>query len=222
MGKVPAGRMGKRAYLNLNKIQSGVIMNKIIFTILLTIIVIMGSAGAVLWFKYKNVTAIPPDKIEILSGRLTGSGKLILAEEKVYQEYTKRFKKGLVEAKVLFRWLTTFQYMIDLQSPQFKIVRSGNNLKVSCPLIQLNEPAIDIRTYKPGIIINGSIWIDEHKLINDEMGDFKAKSLAAGVELMKNPQITKLCTDQMKLAVLKIAAGLQMQADDVEIIFGAE
>ena len=70
--------------------------------------------STVLWFKYKNVTAIPPAKIEVLTSRLTGTGKLILAEELVYQEYIKRFKKGLVSAEVLFRWLTTFQYMVDL------------------------------------------------------------------------------------------------------------
>lgn len=197
-------------------------MNKIIITVLLTVIVILCGVSGILWFKYKNVTATPPDKIEILSGKLTGSGKLILAEEKVYQEYIKKFEKGPAKAKVLFRWLTTFQYIIDLQCPQFKIERSGNNLKVTCPSIQLNEPAIDISTYKPGIIIEGSIWINEQKLINDEMGDFKAKSLTAGTELMKNTQITKLCMDQMKLAVLKIASGLQMQADDVIVTFGVE
>lgn len=202
-------------------------MNKIIFTVLLTIIVILGGASGILWSKYKNVTAVPPDKIEILSSKLTGTGKLILAEEKVYQEYTRKFEKDVahlkkVSARVLFRWMTTFQYIIDLQSPKFRIERDGNNLKVSCPPIQLNEPAIDISTYRAGIVIDGSIWINEQKLINDEMESFKAISLKAGTELMQNPQVLKLCTDQMKLAVLKIASGLQMQADDVLVTFGAE
>ncbi|HOP30707.1 MAG TPA: hypothetical protein PKZ64_14140 [Spirochaetota bacterium] len=197
-------------------------MNRIIITVLVTVAVILGGVSAVLWFKYKEVTATPPDKMEILSNELKGTGKLILAEEKVYQEYIKKFEKGPAKAKVLFRWMTTFQYLIDLQSPEFIIEKDGNMLKVSSPVISLNTPLIDISTYKPGIVIDGSIWINEHKLINDEMQDFKNRSQAAGNELIKNTRVLKLCTDQLKLAVLKIASGLQIQVDDVEIQFGRE
>lgn len=201
-------------------------MNRIITTVLITVIVILTGVCAVLWYKYSTAIAIPPEKIEILKNELTGSGKLILAEQKVYQEYMKEFKKDLkvtdVHAKVLFRWMTNFQYMIDLQDPQFKITREGNILKVSCPAIQLNEPAIDISTYWPGIVINGSLWINEQQLINNEMTEFKAKSLAAGNMLIKDPQVNKLCTDQVKLTVFKIASGLQMKVDDVTVVFGAQ
>ncbi len=127
-----------------------------------------------------------------------------------------------VRAKVLFRWMTTFQYLIDLQNPQFKVTKEGNKLKIICPDIQLNEPAIDITTYWPGIVINGSLWINEQQLINSEMTEFRAKSLAAGNMLIKDPQVIKLCTDQVKLTVLKIATGLQMKIDDVAVTFGTQ
>jgi len=201
-------------------------MNRIIITVLITVTVILTGICSVLWYKYSRATATPPEKIEILKNELTGAGKLILAEQKVYQEYIKEFTKDLkvtnVKAKVLFRWMTTFQFMIDLQNNQFKITKEGNIIKVSCPAIELNEPAIDINTYWPGIVISGSLWINEQHLINSEMTEFKAKSLAAGNMLIKNPQVIKLCTDQVKLTILKIASGLQMKVDNVTVTFGVQ
>lgn len=197
-------------------------MNRIIITALLTTILIMGCAGTILWVKYKNITATPPDKIEILSSRLTGTGKLILAEEQVYQEYIKKFERGPARARVLFRWLTNYQYIVNMQSAQFKLERVGNTFVVNCPSIQLNDPSIDISRYKPGIVIEGSIWINEQTLINDELQNFKNISQTAGCELMKNPQIIKLCTDQLKLVVLKIASGLKIQVDEVDIKFSED
>lgn len=201
-------------------------MNRIVVTVLVTVIVILTGVCSVLWFKYGRATAIPPEKIEILKNELTGTGKLILAEQKVYQEYTKDFKKDLkvtdVHATVLFRWMTTFQYMIDLQGPGFVLSRDGNILKVTCSPIRLNEPSIDIKTYWPGIVIKGSLWINEQQLINSEMTEFRSKSIAAGNELIKDPRVNRLCADQVKLTVLKIAAGLQMKVDDVVVTFGAE
>jgi len=99
----------------------GVILNKIIYTILVTIIAILIACLAFLKFRLDRITAIPPDKIQIMSSELTGAGKLILAEQKVYQEYVKVFKKGPVHAQVLFRWLTTFQYIVDTQSPVLEL-----------------------------------------------------------------------------------------------------
>lgn len=201
-------------------------MSRILTTVLITVIIILTGVCAVLWYKYSRATAIPPEKIEILRNELTGAGRLILAEQRVYQEYVKEFKKDLkvtdVRAKVLFRWMTNFQYLIDLQNPQFKITKEGNILKVNCPAIQLNEPAIDITTYWPGIVINGSLWINEQQLINSEMTEFKAKSLAAGNMLIKDPQVIKLCNDQVKLTVLKIVSGLQMKVDDVVVTFNVQ
>ena len=197
-------------------------MNKIIIAALLTIILIISAFSSLLWFRYKNLTAAPPDKIEILTGRLTGTGKLILAEENVYQEYIKKYEKGPAKAAVLFRWLSKFQYMVDLQNPQFVLKRSGNNIEVTAPAIQLNNPIINISRYKPGLVIEGSIWLNESKLINDEMQNFNSVSLTAGLELLKNPVLIKLCKDQLKLAVLEIASGLQIQVNDVEISFSDE
>jgi len=195
-------------------------MNKIIYSVLITIIVILVGFSAFLKYRLDRITAAPPDKIQLMTGELTGAGKIILAEQKVYQEYIKAFKKGPVQSKVLFRWLTTFQYMIDTQSPEFKISMDGDTIRIFSPAIILNEPAIDINTYKAGIVIEGSIWINEDRLINSEMAEFKSRSLNAGAELIKNPQILKMCSDQIKLSVLKIASNLHLRVKDVEIIFG--
>lgn len=197
-------------------------MNKIIYTILITIIAILIGGMAFLKFRLDRITAIPPDKIQIMSSELTGAGKLILAEQKVYQEYVKAFKKGPVQAQVLFRWLTTFQYIVDTQSPVFKISMDGDIVKILSPAIVLNEPAIDISTYNAGIVFDGSIWINEHRLINGEMAEFKWKSWNAGKELIKDPRILKMCTDQIKLSVFKIASNLHLRVKDVEITFAAE
>lgn len=197
-------------------------MYKIIITSLLTIILIIGSVCVMLWYRYKNITTPPPDKIEILSTQLTGAGKLIVAEEIVYHEYIKKFERGPADARVLFRWVMNLQYLIDLQNPRFKITREGNNLKVYSPVITMNEPIIDITKFKPAIVIDGSIWINEQKLINDEMRNFKYLSLIGGKDLLNQPQVLKLCTDQIELAVLKIAAGLNIQADNVEVVFSEE
>ncbi len=197
-------------------------MNRIIYTILITVIVILIGVTLFMNFKLERITATPPDKIQIMSSELTGAGKLILAEQKVYQEYIKPFKKGPVQCMVLFRWLTTFQYIIDTQSPEFKIIMDGDNIKILSPAIVLNEPAIDISTYKAGIVIEGSIWINEDRLINNEMTEFKSRSLAAGKELMKNPQILKMCSDQIKLAVLQIASNLHLRVKDVDVVFAAQ
>ncbi len=194
-------------------------MNRIIITALLTTILILCGTIVLLWFKYKNITALPADKVEILSSKLTGTGKLILAEEKVYHEYTKEFKKGPARAKVLFRWVMTLQYMVDFENPQFRITHNRNNLKINSPAITMNEPIIDITFYKPAIVIDGSIWLNEEKLINDEMQHFKYLSFIAGKDLLENPQVQKLCTDQLKLAVLKISSGLQIQVDDIDVEF---
>ncbi len=197
-------------------------MNKIIYSALVTIIVILSGVALFLNFKLDRITAIPPDKIQIMSSELTGAGKLILAEQKVYQEYMKSFKKGPMSSTVLFRWLTTFQYIIDTQSPEFKIIMDGDVIRILSPAIILNEPAIDISTYKAGIVTEGSIWINEDRLINNEMTEFKSRSLTAGNELMKNPQILKMCSDQIKLAVLKIASNLHLRVKDVEVVFSAK
>jgi len=194
-------------------------MNKIIIGALSALIAVLVIFSAILWFKYKDVTATPPDKIEVLTSRLTGTGKLILAEERVYQEYIKNFKKGPAHAQVLFRWLTNFQYLVNLQSPDFSLSRDGNSLIVQCPILELNDPSIDIKTYKPGIVLDGSIWINELKLINDEMTNFKDQSQKAGLKQLNDTRIIKLCKNQLKLAVLKIAAGLQVQVDDIVISF---
>lgn len=197
-------------------------MNKIIYSVLITIIVILVGTIAFMKFSLDRITAIPPDKIQIMTGELTGAGKLILAEQKVYQEYIKSYKKGPVQSSVLFRWLTTFQYIIDTQSPEFKIMMDGDKIRIISPAIILNEPAIDITTYKAGIVIEGSLWINEHRLINDEMTEFKSRSVTAGQELMKNPHIIKICSDQIKLAVLRIASNLHLRVKDVEITFGVQ
>jgi|GEM_PF-4169173 len=194
-------------------------MNRFLIGVLSGIIVVLLFFSMVMWFRYKNVTATPPDKINILTSRLVGSGKLILAEEKVYQEYIKTFKKGPVSAQVLFRWLTKFQYLVDLQSPVFSLSTSGNTLVIQCPPLELNDPAIDIKTYKPGIVLDGSIWINEDRLINNEMSDFHDRSRKAGEKLLCKQRIFKLCANQIRLTVLKIAAGLQIQVDDVEVSF---
>lgn len=197
-------------------------MYKIIITSLLTIILIIGSFCVMLWYRYKNITAVPPDKIKILSTQLTGAGKLIVAEEIVYHEYIKKFERGPAYARVLFRWVMKLQYLIDMQNPRFKVTFEGNNLKVYSPAIIMNEPIIDITKYKPAIVIDGSIWIDEQKLINDEMRHFKFLSQVGGKDLLNQPHVLKLCTDQIELAVLKIAAGLNIQADSVEVVFCEE
>ena len=197
-------------------------MNRTVITVLVTLVVILGGATAVLWIQYRNATATPDEKIVMLTNNLTGKAELILAEDKnVYQEYTRTFKNGPGKAKVLFRWLTTFQYMVDLSDPLFKIVKDGAVIKVTCPPLKMNEPAIDIAKYKAGIILESSMWIDEHKMIADEMARFKSKSDETGLELMKNPQIIKLCTDQLRLIVLEVVSGLQIQSDKVEIEFGS-
>ena len=110
--------------------------------------------------------------------------------------------------------------VVDLDDPEFKIVKEGSVIKVTCPPLKMNVPAIDITKYKAGIVLDSSMWIDEHKMIADEMASFKAKSNATGMELMKNPHIVKLCTDQLRLIVLEVVSGLQMQSDRVEITFG--
>ncbi len=196
-------------------------MNKIIYSVLMTVIVILLGSLIFMKFSLDRITAIPPDKIQIMTGELTGAGKLILAEQKVYQEYIKSYKRGPVQSSVLFRWLTTFQYIIDTQSPEFKIIMDGDKIRIISPAIILNEPAIDITTYKAGIVIEGSLWINEHRLINDEMTEFKSRSFNAGNELMKNPQIIKMCSDQIKLAVLRIASNLHLRVKDVDVVFGA-
>ena len=53
-------------------------MNKIIITSFLTVIPLLGGAGAVLWTRYKDITASPPDKIKILSIRLTEQIRLAI------------------------------------------------------------------------------------------------------------------------------------------------
>jgi len=197
-------------------------MNKIIYAVLSTIIIILLGFAVFLKIRLDLVTAIPPDKIQIMSSELTGAGKLILAEQKVYQEYVKVYKKGPVQSQVLFRWLTNFQYIIDTQSPDFKIMMDGETVRILSPAIILNEPAIDINTYRAGIVIEGSLWINEERLINNEMAEFKSRSLAAGMEMIRNPQILKMCSDQIRLSVFKTASGLQLRVKNVEIIFKAE
>jgi len=98
----------------------------------------------------------------------------------------------------------------------------GDTVKILSPAIVLNEPAIDISTYNAGIVFDGSIWINEDRLINGEMTEFKSKSWAAGRELLKDPRIFKMCTDQIKLSVFKIASNLHLMVKDVEITFAAE
>jgi hypothetical protein len=98
----------------------------------------------------------------------------------------------------------------------------GDIIRILSPAIILNEPAIDISTYKAGIVFEGSLWINEDRLINSEMAEFKSRSLAAGMELMKNPQILKMCRDEIKLAVFKIASNLHLKVKEVEITFAAE
>jgi len=197
-------------------------VNRIIYTVLITIIVILIGVTLFMNFKLERITAIPPEKIQIMSSELTGAGKLILAEQKVYQEYIKTIKKGPVQSRVLLRWLTTFQYIIDTQDPKFKIITDGDLIRIFSPAIVLNEPAIDISTYKSGIVFEGSLWINEDRLINDEMTEFKSRSLTAGKDLLKNPHVLKMCTDQIKLAVLKIASNLHLRVKEVEIVFAAE
>jgi hypothetical protein len=194
-------------------------MNRVILAVLCGLIIFLGGMTAVLLVQVKHLKATPPDKIQILTGRLSGEARLILAEERVYQEYFREFRKGPARATVLFRWMTAYQYLIDLQDRRFGIAKEGGTLKVSCPPVTLNEPVIDISTYRPGIVTEGSIWINEHKLIADEMAFFRSRSLAAGQELLRNPQMLKTCADQIRLHVLKTAAGLNIQADDVEINF---
>lgn len=197
-------------------------MNKVLYAVLITVIVMLAGLALFLKFRLDGVTAIPPDKIQIMSSELTGAGRMILAEQKVYQEYIKVFRKGPVHSSVLFRWLTTFQYVIDMQSPEFKIILDKDIIRIVSPPITLNEPAIDINTYKAGIVIDGSIWINEERLINDEMAEFRSRSLAAGGELIKNPQVIKMSGDQIKLAVLKIASKLHLGVKDVEVTFGVQ
>lgn len=194
-------------------------MNKTIITVLITIVLILGGVTTALWSKYTKLVQPREDRIVMLSRDLTSKMDLILAEENVYQEYFKTFKKGIAKAKVLCRWMTKFQYKINLQDPAFKIVSDGSTLRVTCPRIILNDPAIDIQTYKPGIVVDGSFWLNEQELIVSEMQTFKDKSLATGKQLIKNPQIVTMCTEKMSLKILEIAAGLNIQADNVVITF---
>ena len=98
-------------------------MKKIIIGFIAAVILI--GAGAFIGWTIMQDSDIEISDIITRLETLSGTQKIMLAEQQVYHEYkvkAKKYNKRLnIHAEVLMRWIATYQYLIDLQKQQLQV-----------------------------------------------------------------------------------------------------
>jgi len=190
--------------------------NSIVMSLLMALIIVL--SGYIIYKEFIYTEPSEQEKI-IKLGELTGEQKLILAKQTVYREYIKKFKDNPLDyGEILIRWQTKYEFITDFKKQHIDIRKNGNTLKVICPQIELNDPQIDLSVYNH-LILNDSLFKNLNKIINQENRTLQGRAVEFGQTLLRDSDVQKICTNEMKLFILSLAQKLNLKFENIEIEF---